>query len=195
MAFGTASIDRQTLINNVVGLAKAAKVFNVPAVLTTVASKTFSGEIFPQIQAVFPESQPIDRTTMNAWEDVDFRRAIEATERRKIIMAGLWTEVCVAFPAIEAVRDGFDVYAVVDGSGGTSEDAHKMAVERMIQAGVVPMTWLQVLLEFQRDWARMETYNAVGEIVMEHAGAYGIGSVYAKSVYGSHASEASGAKN
>ena len=186
MAFGTASIDRQALVNNVVGLAKAAKAFDVPTVLTTVAVKTFSGPLFPQIQAVFPDQDPIDRTTMNAWEDPKFVAAIQATGRKKLIIAGLWTEVCVAYPALDALKEGFEVYAVVDASGGTSQVAHDAAVQRMIQAGVVPVTWLQVLLEFQRDWARLETYNAVAAIALEHAGAYGVGMGYVKAMFGGH---------
>jgi nicotinamidase-related amidase len=190
MAFGTSSIDRQTLINNVVGLAKAAKTFNVPIILTTVAANSFSGPIFPQIQELFPDQTPIDRTSMNSWEDENFVRAVKATGRKKLVIAALWTEVCLAFPALCALNEGYDVYAVTDASGGTSPEAHAMAIQRITQAGAIPVTWLQVLLEFQRDWARTETYEAVTGIAKEHAGAYGIGIRYAKAMLGEHATEA-----
>jgi len=192
MAFGVQSVDRQTLVNNVVGLAKTAKVFNVPTVLTTVAAKTFSGPLFDDIQAVFPEHEHIDRTTMNSWEDPQFRSAVEKTGRKKLVMAALWTEVCLCMPALDALAAGYEVYAVEDASGGTSVAAHQMAMQRMIQAGVVPVTWMQVLLEFQRDWARVETYDAVTHIAKEHGGAYGIGIRYAKSMFGESATEAQG---
>ncbi|HEY0427160.1 MAG TPA: hydrolase [Pyrinomonadaceae bacterium] len=189
MAFGVQSIDRQTLINNVVGLAKAAKIFNVPTVLTTVAAKTFSGDLFPEIQELYPDQQPVDRTSMNSWDDEKFRAAIEKTGRKKIVMAALWTEVCLVMPAIDMLEAGYEVYIVTDASGGTSAEAHERSVQRLIQAGAVPMTWLQVLLEFQRDWARQDTYAPVLGVAMEHAGAYGIGIRYAKSVLGGHANE------
>ncbi len=189
MAFGVQSIDRGTLVNNVVGLAKAARVFNVPTVLTTVAAKSFSGPIWPEIQAVFPEIEPIDRTSMNSWEDRNFLAAVERTGRKKLVIAALWTEVCLLFPALCALEDGYEVYAVEDASGGTTVAAHQMAMQRMIQAGVQPVTWMQVLLELQRDWARAETYDAVTGIAKEHGGAYGIGIRYAKAVLGEHAGE------
>ena len=184
MTFGVQSIDRHLLINNTLGLAKAAKIFNVPAVLTTVAAKSFSGELWPDLQQVFPDVKPIDRTTMNAWEDPNFVAVVKATQRRKLVMAALWTEVCLAFPALDALQEGYEVYAVVDASGGTSQTAHEMAIQRIVQAGAVPVTWQQVLLEFQRDWARGETYNAVLDIAREHSGAYGVGIEYAKSMFG-----------
>jgi nicotinamidase-related amidase len=186
MTFGVQSIDRQLLKSNTVGLAKAAKAFKVPTILTTVAAKTFSGALWPELQAVFPAYLPLDRTTMNAWEDEAVVEAVKKTERKKIIMAALWTEVCLAFPAICAVKSGYEVYAVYDASGGTSVDAHEMAFERMIQQGIKPLTWLQVLLEFQRDWARTDTYNEVMKIVIEHAGAYGVGVQYAQGLLGGH---------
>jgi nicotinamidase-related amidase len=189
MAFGVSSIDRQTLINNVVGLAKAAKIFNVPTILTTVASRSFSGQLFPEIQEVFPGVEPIDRTSMNSWDDKRFRAAVAKTGRKKLVIAALWTEVCLAMPAIDAITDGYGVYCVTDACGGTSKEAHDMAVQRVIQAGAVPMTWLQVMLELQRDWANQETYEAVLDVAKQHAGAYGIGIRYAKSMLGEHASE------
>src|SRR4051812_1632097 len=189
MAFGVSSIDRQTLINNVTGLAKAAKIFKVPTILTTVAAKSFSGELFPEIQEIFPDQQPIVRTSMNSWDDVKFKEAVKKTGRKKIVIAALWTEVCLTMPAIEMLNEGFEVYMVTDASGGTSKEAHDMSVQRLIQAGVVPVTWIQVLLEFQRDWARQETYNVVLDVAKAHAGAYGIGIRYAKSIMGAHANE------
>lgn len=186
MFFGVQSADRQTLINNTLGLAKAAKVFKVPTILTTVAAESFSGPLLPELQAVFPQQAPIDRTTMNSWEDPSFVAAVKKTKRKKLVMAALWTEVCLAFPALSAVQEGFEVYAVVDASGATTAEAHNAAVQRMVQAGVVPVTWLQVMLEFQRDWARQETYEPVLAVAREHAGAYGLGILYAKSMFGGH---------
>jgi nicotinamidase-related amidase len=182
MFFGVQSTDRETIINNVVGLAKTAKIFKVPTVLTTVAAKSFSGPLIPQIQAVFPNQKPIDRTSMNSWEDKNFVAAIEKTQRKKIIMAALWTEVCLAFPAISAIKAGYEVYAVIDASGASTLEAHEMAIQRMIQAGVIPVTWLQVMCELQRDWARQETYAAVMELIKEHGGAYGTGVFYVESM-------------
>lgn len=185
MAFGVASHDRATLINNTTGLAKAGRAFTVPVILTTVAEKSFSGPIFKEIRSVFPQSPVIDRTTMNAWEDADFVRAVQATGRRKLVIAGLWTEVCVVLPALSAIADGYEVYVVTDASGGITKEAHDMAVQRMVMAGAVPVTWLQVLLEYQRDWARQDTYAATNAIVQEHGGAYGLGVDYARSMLGS----------
>ena len=174
-------------------LAKAAKVFHVPVVLTSVAAKTFSGDIFPEIQAVFPDLQPIDRTSMNSWDDEKFRAAVERIGRKKLVIAALWTEVCLVMPVINALQAGYEIYAVADASGGTSVEAHNMAIQRCIQAGAVPVTWMQVLLEFQRDWARQETYLPVLKVAEAHGGAYGVGIGYAKSMLGPHASEAGGA--
>ncbi len=185
MAFGVQSHDRGLILNNTVGLAKAAKAFKVPTILTTVAAETFSGPLFPDIQAVFPEQKPIDRTTMNAWEDERVRNAVGQAERPKLIIAGLWTEVCVVLPMIDAKEAGYEVYVVADASGGTSQEAHELAMARMIQAGAIPVTWQQVMLEWQRDWARQETYAAVNDIVRQHSGAYGMGIDYARTMLGS----------
>jgi len=184
MFFGVQSTDRETIINNVVGLAKAAKIFHVPTILTTVAAKEFSGPLIPQIQAVFPEQVPINRSTMNSWEDKHFVAAVEKTKRKKIVMAALWTEVCLAFPALSAVQAGYEVYAVIDASGASTLEAHKMAIKRMTQAGVIPVTWLQIVCEWQRDWARKETYAAVTNLIKEHAGAYGLGITYVEAMLG-----------
>lgn len=179
MAFGVANIDRQQLKNNTVGLAKAAKIFNVPTIYTSVETESFSGYIWPELLAVHPESKPIERTSMNSWEDPKFVEAVKATGRKKLVMAALWTEVCLNFPTLMAIEAGYEVYIVTDASGGTSVDAHERSIDRMVQAGAVPVTWQQVLLEYQRDWSRKETYDAVMGLVQEHSGAYGMGVDYA----------------
>ncbi len=190
MFFGVQSIDRQLLINNIVGLSKAAKVFHVPTIVTTIAADSFSGPDLPEIEDVFSGVKPIDRTTMNAWEDRRVVDAVKETGRNKLIIAGLWTEVCVAFPALSALEDGYEVYVVSDAIGGSSYASHKYAMQRMVQAGVIPLTWLQLLLEYQRDWARSETYDATLDIVRKHAGAYGQGVLYVKSMLGKYAKAA-----
>lgn len=179
MAFGVVNIDRQQLKNNTVGLAKAAKIFNVPTIYTSVETESFSGYIWPELLAVHPESTPIERTSMNSWEDQKFVEAVKATGRKKLVMAALWTEVCLNFPTLMAIEAGYEVYIVTDASGGTSVDAHERSIDRMVQAGAVPVTWQQVLLEYQRDWSRKETYDAVMGLVQEHSGAYGMGVDYA----------------
>jgi len=180
MAFGVQSIDRQQLKNNVVALAKAAKVFNIPTTITTVETESFSGNTYPELLAVFPENKILERTSMNSWDDQNVRDALAANKRKKVIVSGLWTEVCNTTFALCAMKDGdYEIYMVADASGGTSVDAHKYAMDRMVQAGVIPMTWQQVMLEWQRDWARQETYDAVTSIVKEHSGAYGMGIDYA----------------
>jgi nicotinamidase-related amidase len=194
MTFGVANIDRQTLFNNVMLLAKAAKIFHVPTVLTTVETKSFSGNFWPQVLDIFPDQEPVERSSMNSWEDAKLLEAVAATGRKKLIMAALWTEVCLTFPALEALQAGYEVYAVEDASGGTSITAHNAAMRRIEQAGAVPVTALQVLLEYQRDWGRKETYNAVIEVVKEHCGAYGQGVEYAYTmVHGAPASRAGAA--
>ncbi|MFP5239300.1 MAG: hydrolase [Acidobacteriota bacterium] len=193
MTFGVESIDRQTLFNNVLLLAKAASIFKVPTILTTVETKSFSGNMWPQLLDIFPGQEPIERTSMNSWESRSFVEAVAATGRKKLVISALWTEVCLAFPALEAIGAGYEVYAVEDASGGTSVTAHNAAMRRMEQAGAVPVTALQVLLEYQRDWARKETYDAVLAVVKEHAGAYGQGVEYAYTmVHGAPASRVKG---
>jgi len=179
MMFGVAGVDRQSIINNTVALGKAARVFDVPVVLTTVETKSFSGNLWPQIRAVFPEQPAIERSSMNAWDDKNFVAAIKATGRKKIVLAGLWTEVCVTFPTVQAIHEGYDVYVVEDCCGDVSQLAHDNAMKRVIQAGAKPVTSLQVMLEFQRDWAEKDTYDAVMDIVKTHYGAYGVGVEYA----------------
>ncbi len=183
MAFGVQSMDRQALKNNVVALAKSAKVFDIPTTITTVETLGFSGHTYPEILAVFPEAPLLERTSMNSWDDQKVRDALAkgaAQGRKKIVVAGLWTEVCNLTFALSAMHDtDYEIYMVADASGGTSKEAHDYAMQRMVQAGVVPVTWQQVLLEWQRDWAHKERYNAVMDIVREHSGAYGMGVDYA----------------
>ncbi|WOI11702.1 hydrolase [Thalassospira lucentensis] len=180
MAFGVQSIDRQVLKNNTVGLAKAAKIFNIPTTITTVETESFSGHTYPELLAVFPENPLLERTSMNSWDDQKVRDALAANGRKKVIVSGLWTEVCNnSFAFCAMLEGGYEIYMVADASGGTSVDAHNYAMDRMVQAGVVPVTWQQVLLEWQRDWAHRETYNDVMALVKEHSGAYGMGVDYA----------------
>ncbi|AJK50809.1 hydrolase [Burkholderia plantarii] len=180
MAFGVQSIDRQTLKNNVVALAKAARVFEVPTIITSVESESFSGYTYPEVLDVFPGQKVLERSSMNSWDDQKVRDALAASGRRKVVVAGLWTEVCnTTFALCAMLEGGYEIYMVADASGGTSQAAHDYAMQRMIQAGVIPVTWQQVMLEWQRDWARRETYDAVMAIAKEHSGAYGLGIDYA----------------
>jgi nicotinamidase-related amidase len=179
MTFGVTSINHQVLINNVEMLAKAARTFKVPTILTAVETESFSGYLWPQLLDIFPGQDVIERSSMNAWDDPHFVEAVKKTGRKKLILAALWSEVCLAMPAIEALAEGYEVYAVEDASGGTSLTAHNAAFRRIEQAGAVPVTALQVLLEYQRDWSRQDTYNDVIATVKEHAGGYGVGVEYA----------------
>ena len=167
------SHEPQLVVNNVVGLAKTAKLFGVPTILTTVMEER-GGHIIKAIQSVFPEQKPINRTFINAWQDSRVVDAVKKTGRKKLVIAALWTEVCLAMPAIQAEREGYDVYAVSDASGGVSVEAHAMGMERMIQAGITPITWLAVLCEWQRDWARAEKLGDLAAILQEHGGSSGI---------------------
>lgn len=179
MFFGVESASRTRVANSVEGLAKAAKVFNIPVILSTVEAFTFSGPIYSKLQNVFPGITPIDRTTLNAWEDMNFRGAVKQSGRQKILLAGLWTEVCVTLPALSAIEDGYTVYIVTDASAGSSKEAHKTAITRMTMSGAIPITWQAAMLEFQRDWANKETYEPVMDVVKQHGGAYGMGVDYA----------------
>lgn len=179
MLFGTANFDRQAIINNNLVLSKAARVFGVPVILATVETKGFSGNIWPQIQAVFPGQEPIERSSMNSWDDPKFVAAIQRTGRKKIVLSGLWTETCVALPTVQAIHDGYEVYVVEDACGDVSQLSHDNAMKRVVQAGAKPVTALSVMLEWQRDWAHKGTYDAVMDIVKSHCGAYGAGVEYA----------------
>ena len=161
------------IVNNVVGLAKAAKVFKVPTLLTTVLEDR-GGKLIKGLQDVFPEQKPIDRTWINAWQDPRVVEWVKKTGRKKLVIAALWSEICLAMPAIQAAGEGYEVYAVTDASGGVSAEAHEMAVRRMAMAGVVPITWMAVAGEWQRDWAREESAKALGGLLAEHGGGTGI---------------------
>lgn len=179
MTFGVANIDRAMLINNVTLLAKVAREFKVPAVLTAVETESFSGYIWPQLLDVFPGQEVIERTSMNSWDSMEFRKAVEATGRKNVIICGLWTEVCVTWPTIEMLGAGYHVYVVEDGCGATSQAAHEASLSRMVQAGAVRLTTIPALLEWQRDWARREHYDNLMALVKGQGGAYGVGVEYA----------------
>jgi nicotinamidase-related amidase len=179
MLFRTANFDRQSIINNTIALAKAAQIFGVPVVLTTVETKSFSGNIWPQFKAIFPDRQPIERSSMNAWDDRNFVAAVERTGKKKIALAGLWTETCIALPTIQAIHDGYDIHVAEDCCDDVSQLNHDNAMRRVVQAGAKPVTALSTLLEWQRDWANKDTYDAVMDLVKHHFGAYGVGVEYA----------------
>jgi nicotinamidase-related amidase len=179
MLFGTGNFDRQSIINNVVALAKATRVFDVPVVLSTVETRAFSGNMWPQLRAIFPTQDPIERSSMNSWDDKNFVAAIERSGRKKIVLAGLWTETCVALPTVQAIHDGYEIYVVEDCCGDVNQLSHDNAMRRVLQAGAKPVTALSTMLEWQRDWAQRDTYDAVMDIVKTHFGAYGVGVEYA----------------
>jgi nicotinamidase-related amidase len=184
MAFATKSIDPVVLRNNAAMVAKAAKGFGVSTILTTVAEKTFSGPMFAEITGPFAGQAMIDRTTMNTWEDKNVIDRVNQIGKQRIVLAGLWTGVCIVGPALSAIDQGFEVYFIADACGDVSEEAHERAVQRMIQAGARPMTSLQYLLELQRDWGRTDTYDLTTGIAKEHGGGYGLGVIYAKTMFG-----------
>lgn len=184
MAFATKSIDIAELRNNTALVSKAAKAFKVPTILTTVAEKSFSGPIFHEIKSVFPLYRPIDRTTMNSWEDKNFIAEVNRLNKPRLVFCGLWTSVCITGPVLSALEQGFEVLVITDCCGDVSTEAHEMAIHRMISAGARPITAIMYLLELQRDWARAETYGVVMDIAKEHAGGYGLGIDYAKTMFG-----------
>src|SRR5580658_3464230 len=190
MAFATRSIDLVTLRNNAALIANAARVFNVPVIPTTVAEKSFSGPMFDEIKSAFPKAKFFDRTSMNTWEDKAVIEEVNRIGKGRIVFCGLWTSVCIVGPALSAIDQGFEAYVIADACGDVSEEAHERAVERMIQAGVRPMTSVQYLLELQRDWARSETYAATTGLARTYGGAYGLGLIYASTMLGGHAGEA-----
>lgn len=189
MAFPLNSIEVGALRANTATVARAAAAFGVSTILTSVAATSFSGPVFPEIQKAFPGAPVIDRTTMNCWEDAAVIAEVNRIGKNRVVLAGLWTSVCIAGPALSAAEQGFEVYVIADASGDVTQEAHDRAMERMIQAGVRPLTSLQYLLELQRDWARGETYDATTGIAIDHSGAYGIGLLYAKAMLGEHARE------
>lgn len=190
MAFATKSIDAVLLRNNAALISNAAKIFNVSVIPTTVAEKSFSGPMFDEIKSAFPNSKFFDRTSMNTWEDKAVIEEVNRIGKSRVVLAGLWTSVCIVGPALSALDQGFEVYVISDACGDVSEEAHERAIERMVQAGARPMTSVQYLLELQRDWARVETYDATTGVAKTYAGAYGLGIIYAKTMLGEHASEA-----
>jgi len=190
MAFATKSIDAALLRTNVSLISGAANVFGVDTILTTVARDSFSGPLFTEITDAFPGHDVIDRTSMNMWEDQHIIERVNHLGKKRLVLAGLWTGVCIVSPTLSALDQGFEVYFISDACGDVSNEAHERAVQRMIQAGARPMTSLQYLLELQRDWLRLQTYDAVMAVAKKFGGGYGIGINYAKTMLGQHASEA-----
>ena len=160
------SMDREVLVDNMVSVARLARTYDLPVVLSTVNAANGEGNTLPEIKAALPDMPEIDRTTMNAWEDVEFRQAVEATGRKKLIMTALWTEICLTFPTLDALRDGFEIYPVVDAVGGTSPEAHRAGLQRIVQAGARPISWVGLAGELQRDWARADTVGELVDIVL-----------------------------
>jgi nicotinamidase-related amidase len=184
MAFATKSIDAVALRNNAALVAHAAAGFGVSTILTTVAEKSFSGPMFEEIAGAFPGQAMLDRTSMNTWEDAAVIAKVNEIGKPRIVLAGLWTSVCIVGPALSALDQGFEVYVVADACGDVSEEAHERAMDRLVQAGARPMTALQYLLELQRDWARAESYDLTTGIARKFGGAYGLGIIYAKAMFG-----------
>ena len=184
MAFATKSIAPELLRNNAALISRAAKSFNVPTILTTVAEKSFSGPMFEEIVEAFDHQPMLDRTSMNTWEDAAVIEEVNRIGNERIVFAGLWTGVCIVGPVASAIDQGFDAYFIADACGDISPEAHERAVQRMIQLGAKPMTSLQYLLELQRDWARTETYASTTGIAKKWGGAYGLGVTYAKTMFG-----------
>jgi nicotinamidase-related amidase len=180
MAFATKSIAISELRTNTAIIAGASKIFNVATIVTTVAEESFSGPVFPEIEEFYPQatSNYIDRTSMNTWEDDAAYKVITSTCKKKIVLAGLWTGVCIVGPALSALSEGYEVYVITDACGDVSTEAHERAVQRMVHSGVKPITSVQYLLELQRDWARQETYVPVTNLMKKYGGAYGIGIQY-----------------
>ncbi|MDM0015061.1 hydrolase [Variovorax sp. J22P168] len=186
MAFSTHSIDAITLRNNAALVANAAAGFGVSTILTTVAEKSFSGPMFDEIKCAFPDHGMLDRTSMNSWEDAAVIQQINDIGKPRIVLSGLWTSVCIVGPALSAIAQGFQVYVIADACGDVSAEAHTRAMERMVQAGAQPLTSLQYLLELQRDWARTDSYGVTTGIAKRFGGAYGLGIIYARSMFAAH---------
>jgi nicotinamidase-related amidase len=186
MAFATKSIDAITLRNNAGLIAETASAFGVECILTTVAAKSFSGPIFDEVKAPFPGHPVIDRTSMNTWEDAKIIDRVNAIGKRRLVLAGLWTSVCIVGPTLSAIDQGFEVYVIADACGDVSPEAHDRAMGRMVQAGARPMTSLQYLLELQRDWARSATYDLTTSIDRDRGGTYGLGIIYARAMIPGH---------
>jgi nicotinamidase-related amidase len=185
---GVQSHDRLLVFNNVQVLAKTAKLFKIPTVISTVAANSFSGPFMPEVTELFPDHEIIDRTSMNSWLDANFRKAVAATGRKKFVIAGLWTEACVTFPTLDMLKEGYEIYVAADACGDLSLEAHNRSMDRLVQAGASPITSCQYLFELQQDWARTETYNGVMDILRAHS-PYGIQVRFSKWALGEHASE------
>ncbi len=186
MAFATHSIDAVTLRSNAALVAHAAAGFGVSTIVTSVAEKSFSGPIFDEIKAAFPTLEVTDRTSMNTWEDANVIARVNAIGKDRVVLAGLWTSVCIVGPALSALEQGYEVYVIADCCGDVSTEAHQRAMERMVQAGARPMTSVQYLLELQRDWARGETYELTTGIAKKFGGSYGLGIIYAQTMFNAH---------
>lgn len=185
------SHEPHMVVNNTTALAKAARAFGVPTILTSVVAER-GGLIFPQVTDVFPDQEVIDRTMVNTWEDRKVVDAVKATGRKQLVIAGLWTEVCVAMPVIQALGEGWDVTVITDASGGTTVEAHEVAIQRMIAAGANMMTWLALMAEWQRDWARLETVGAITEVIKEHVAGSGIAYVWEQQLLNTPAPRSAG---
>ena len=181
MAFPVVNIPVESLRNNVALVAGGSKIFKIPTLVTTVAEKSFSGPLFPEVVEFYPAATTkyIDRTTMNAWEDANAYKVMTGFGKKKLVIAGLWTSVCIVGPVLSAIADGYEVYVITDACGDVSKESHEMAIQRMLKAGATPITSTQYVLELQRDWARSETYAAVTGLFKKYGGAYGIGIQYA----------------
>ncbi|MBA5637899.1 hydrolase [Duganella sp. LX20W] len=186
MAFATHSIDAVTLRNNAALVAHAAAGFGVSTIVTSVAEKSFSGPVFDEIKAAFPRAEITDRTSMNTWEDANVIARVNAIGKDRLVICGLWTSVCIVGPTLSALDQGYEVYVISDCCGDVSAEAHERAMERMIQAGARPMTSLQYLLELQRDWARTDSYELTTGIAKKFGGAYGLGIIYAQTMFNAH---------
>ena len=186
MAFATKSIDAVLLRNNAALVASAAAGFKVPTVLTTVAEKSFSGPIFAEVTEPFGNKKLLDRTSMNTWEDAAVIQEVNRLGKSRLVFCGLWTSVCIVGPALSALDQGYEAYVIADACGDVSTEAHDRAMDRMVQAGVRPMTSVQYLLELQRDWARTDTYDLTTGIAKKFGGGYGLGIIYAKTMFGAH---------
>tara|TARA_R110000868_G_scaffold409765_2_gene695954 strand:- start:12000 stop:12686 length:687 start_codon:yes stop_codon:yes gene_type:complete len=183
MAFAATSIPMDQLRVNSAIISGASKIFKIPTVITTVAEKSFSGPVFPEVTQFYPDvSTYLDRSTMNTWEDINAYKAITGKGKKRIVFAGLWTSVCIVGPALSALSEGYEVYIITDACGDVSKEAHEMAVQRMILSGAKPMTSMQYILELQRDWARQDTYKAVNDLMQQYGGSYGLGIQYARTM-------------
>ena len=180
LGFGVESMPRQVVLNNAVALARTSAAFKVPVIASTSASRVYSGPLLPRLQEALPSVKAIERKPMNVWEDDAARNAVVAAKRQRLIVAGFLTEACVSFSALSALKDGFDVFVVADACGGLTPASHDFALRRLEQAGARLTSWIQLLLEFQRDWTRHETYETARAIVVAYGGGYGMGLAYAR---------------